>query len=453
MKRSGGFDPVSIRRIGLSEVRRLAWTLSLLSWHGLRMIVRKLARSKRPVVGEELSRAFERLGSSYVKFGQIIASSPGLFPVDVSNEFQSLLDHVKPVPYEHIRRIITEELGAPPEELFAHFDPIPIASASIAQVHVATLAPGEEITLKVQRPGIQEQLQRDVRILLLLARALERVPRLRIIQPVNIVHNFATTLEQETDFLIEARSMERFKMNLRSFGNNDGVRVPSVLHGLTRSRVLTMERIYGQSFTDIAATADRSLDLVDVLKRMARAWIEAAFQHGFFHGDLHAGNLMVDADGKVVFLDFGIMGELDAEHMKILRKGLPKVFTENDFSEAARAFYQTDIGADPESVDRACADLGEMLAPILSRPLSELRFSDIFVSMIKVGDRHGVRLPIGMILVAKVLLYIDRYLKQMAPDWAMMNDTDLIWFLMDDVDNEVLDNGAPATAESLPEPI
>lgn len=434
MKESDGFGPSSIRRIGFAEIARLTQTVTLLMWHFLRIVMRKVVRSKGDIAAEELRRAFERLGSTYIKFGQIIASSPGLFPIGISNEFKSLLDQVNPVPHADICRVITEELGSPPDQIFARFNPEPLASASIAQVHAAWLPGGEEIAVKVQRPGIQRVMERDVRVLMLFARALERIRRTRIIQPVNIVTDFASTLAEELDFSIEARSMEQFHTNLRSFPHNNRVRVPKVFHDLTRPRVLTMERIHGYTFAELVDGGDHDFDLVDVIKRVAQAWIEAAFEHGFFHGDLHAGNLMVDLQGRAVFLDFGIMGRLTNEHRHVLRKGLPRVFSHNDFSEAAHAFYSMGAEVDPTTVDRACAELGEKLKPILSRPLAEFSFADLFVSIVQVGDRHRVQLPIGMILIAKVLLYIDRYIKQMAPDWAMMNDTGLIWFLEKETD-------------------
>lgn len=431
MRDPRGFDPASVRRLGVSEIARLAFTAGVLLWHCLRMVGRKLIGSKQAIVGQELCRAFERLGSTYIKFGQIIASSPGLFPVRLSDEFRSLLDHVQPVPYEAIRQVVTTELGKPLEEIFCRFDATPIASASIAQVHLAVLPGGEEVAVKVQRPGIRRQLVRDVRVLMLMARLLERVPPIRMVQPKNVVADFARTLSDELDFLNEAQAMERFEANLRRFGRNEGIRIPAVHHSLSRPRVLTMERIRGRGFADLVERGAHDFDMADVLKRVSRAWIEAAFEHGFFHGDMHAGNLMVDNEGNVAILDFGIMGSLDTNHRMILRKGLPRIFLDDDFGDAARAFYEMDAGVDPAVLDRACAELAEVLAPILSRPLADLSFAEIFVNIVQVGDRRGVELPLGMILIAKVLLYIDRYIKQMAPDWAMLSDTDLIWFLID----------------------
>lgn len=430
--RSRGFDPDSIQHVGISEFVRLAETIGVLVWHCLRMLGRKLVGSKQPVVGQELCRAFEQLGSAYVKFGQIIASSPGLFPTEISDEFQSLLDSAEPVPYEGIRRVVMEELGQPPEKIFTRFDVLPIASASIAQVHLAELPGGVEVAVKVQRPGIRRLLERDVRVLMLFARVLERVPPIRMAQPRNVVTDFASTLSQELDFLNEAAAMERYEINLREFGRNEGIRVPVVHHDLTRARILTMERIHGRGFADLAENGDHDFDMTDIVRRASRAWVEAAFEHGFFHGDMHAGNLMIDMEGNVVLLDFGIMGYLHDEHRMTIRNGLPKIFMNDDFSEAARAFFQLADGVDPAVLDRACVELGEVLEPILSQPLSEFSFSDIFVNIIKVGDRHRMELPIGMVLIAKVLLYIDRYVKQLAPDWAMLNDMDLIWFLVEE---------------------
>lgn len=434
----------SLDRLGVSGIRRLVETSTVLLWHGVRILVRKVCRSRRAVVGEELSAAFQRLGSTYVKFGQVVASSPGLFPVEMSRALAPLFDQVCPVPFEDVRRVVEQELGRPLEEIFSSFDPEPMASASMAQVHAATLAGGREVAVKVQRPGIRRQLDRDLRVLMALARLFERLPSVRVVQPIAVVRDFARTLGEELDFEREARSIARFETNLRAFGANDRVRVPQVVHSLTGPRVLTMERIHGRGFVELLGAEDHELDLVDLVRQLAKAWLEAAFEHGFFHGDLHAGNLMVDAEGKLTILDFGIMGELDPAHREILRNGLPKVFRDDDLSEAARAFYEMGTGGDPGAVTRACADLAAELAPVLSLRLEEISFAELFVGIIRVGARHRVQLPVGMILVTKVLLYIDRYMSQLAPDWVMLSDVDLIWFLMDPT--EALSGQAEAEA-------
>ncbi|HVM39327.1 MAG TPA: AarF/UbiB family protein, partial [Acidimicrobiia bacterium] len=379
--------------------------------------------------------AFEELGPTYVKLAQLVASSPGLFPPVLSDEFRACLDEVPPVTYEEIRRTIVEELGAGPEQLFSEFDREPLASASIAQVHAATLPDGSEAVVKVQRPGIRTRLESDLRILMLVARILGRTSvHGRMANPVAVVEDFAATLSEELNFVNEGRSMEHFEANLRSFGDNERVRVPTVHWRFTTPRVLTMERIHGYNIDDLAGLGQTGWDLAGALKTGVRAWMEAALEHGFFHGDVHAGNLMLDTDGHVVFLDFGIMGRLDARTRHIVRQGLPALLVHGDFEAVAKAIYEMGAVLKPADLDQSARDIAEIVEPVLGQPLSEISYGEVLVDIIRIGTRYDVRLPRELVLVAKQMLYFERYAKLMAPDWAILNDPDLIGFLFETIE-------------------
>src|SRR5437867_524624 len=426
------FNPDSIRGFGLGvpDVMRMADASRVLAWHSVRLLDRwRTGEPLNATVANELRRAFEELGPTYVKLAQIIASSPGLFPEVLADEFKACLDAVPPAPYEQVEAVIREDLGSAPEKLFAEFSREPLASASVAQVHTARLDDGEEVVVKVQRPGIVSRLKRDLRILMRISRVLERVSaRGRMANPVAVIEDFAATLSEELNFVSEGRAMERFESNLRSFGNNDRVRVPSVRWRYTTARVLTMERIYGHKIDDLARLKAQGWDLSGSLKRGVRAWMEAAFEHGFFHGDLHAGNLMLDTEGQVVFLDFGIMGRLDAETKAILRRGLPAMLVRGDFKEVAKAIYELGAVLKPGDLDESSRDIAEILQPVLGKPLSQISYGQVLFDIVRVGTRYDVRLPRELVLVAKQLLYFERYAKLMAPDWAMLNDPDLVSF-------------------------
>lgn len=415
-----------------ATARRGAATAAVLARHSLRA-----ARSGRGDGGagaaREAREAFARLGPTYVKLAQLIASSPGLFPEVLAEELRSLLDRVPPVPYPEVRRVVAAELGDEPEAVFGRFDPNPLASASIAQVHAAELRSGEEVVVKVQRPGIRTRLAADLRILRRIAWVLERTSaRGRIANPAAVVDDFAVTLADELNFVVEARSMDTFASNLRSFGHNDGVRVPTVVWELTTPRVLTMERIHGYKVDDLARLGETGWDLPGVLKRGVMAWMEAALEHGFFHGDAHAGNLMLDHEGRVVFLDFGIVGRLDERTRGVLRRGLPALVVDGDFMAVARAIYEMGAVGKPADLEQSARDVAEVLAPIVGRPLSEISYGQVLIDIVRVGTRYEIRLPRELVLVAKQLLYFERYAKLMAPGWNLLEDPDLVAFVLRD---------------------
>jgi predicted unusual protein kinase regulating ubiquinone biosynthesis (AarF/ABC1/UbiB family) len=362
--------------------------------------------------------------------GQLVASSPGLFPDVLADEFRACLDRVPPVPWADVVAVVTEELGAPPSEGFARFDREPIAAASIAQVHAAVLADGTDVVVKVQRPGLRSRLDADLAILRGAARLLERTSaRGRMANPVAVVEDFSATLAQELDFVAEARSMERFEANLRTFGANGRVRVPAVHWPLTTRRVLTMERIHGIGINDLTPATSTGLDLDGALRAAVRAWLEAALEHGFFHGDVHAGNLMLDDDGRIVFLDFGICGHLEDRARQTIRTGLPALLIQRDYHAVAAAIYELGAILRPADLARAATDIEAIVEPILTRPLSAISYGEILVDVIRIGTRYEVRLPRELVLVAKQLMYFERYGKLMAPDWAVLNDPELLRFL------------------------
>ena len=455
MARPRGLTSEAIRGFGGREVGRAATTGRVLARHGARMLRRRREPAGRTqVAAEELRDAFAELGPTYVKLAQLIASSPGLFPQVLADEFRSLLDQVPPITLADVSRVIAEELGATPDEVFARFDPEPLASASIAQVHTAQLLDGEEVVVKVQRPGIRTRLEGELRILMRIARILERTSaKGRMANPIAVVEDFAATLTEELNFVSEGRAMETFDQNLRAFGKNDDVRVPSVRWAFTTPRVLTMERIDGYKIDDLVQLEATGWDLAGALKKGVRAWMEAALEHGFFHGDVHAGNLMLDTDGKITFLDFGIVGRLDPKTKEIIRHGLPALLVHGDFQEVAKAIYELGAVLNPADLDESAKDIAEIVEPILGKPLSEISYGQILVDIVRIGTRYEVRLPREMVLVAKQMLYFERYAKLMAPDWNILNDPELIGFLFEGLESHAVGEDLAAASAAFAEEV
>lgn len=422
--------------------RRAARTGTVVIRHGTRFARRARSGPRGAVGANELRHAFEALGPTYVKLGQLIASSPGLFPDVLAEELRACLDEVPPVDTAEVVDVVTAELGDHPGALFRHFEAEPLASASIAQVHAAQLRDGTDVVVKVQRPGIGPRLRADLAILERVARLVARTSsKGRMANPVAVVEDFAATLSQELNFTVEARSMERFADNLRTYGDNSHVRVPAVHWPLTTARVLTMERIHGYKIDDLVGLGSTGWDLATALKQGVRAWMESALQHGFFHGDVHAGNLMLDTDGNIVFLDFGICGSLDDATRRVIRSGLPALLVDRDFRAVAAAIYELGAVLRPADLEQSARDIAEIVEPVLDQPLSEISYGQVLVDIVRVGTRYDVRIPRELVLVAKQLFYFERYAKLMAPDWAILNDPELMGFLFDMID--VSDAGDP----------
>jgi ubiquinone biosynthesis protein len=240
--------------------------------------------------------------------------------------------------------------------------------------------------------------------------------------------------------------METFGANLGAFGDNSGVRVPAVHWAFTTPRVLTMERIHGYKIDDLAQLNTTGWDLAEALKRGVRAWLEGALEHGFFHGDVHAGNLMLDTDGNVAFLDFGIVGRLDAKTKEIIRHGLPALLVHGDFQEVARAIYEMGAVLKPADLEQSATDIAAIVEPILGKPLSEISYGQVLVDIVRIGTRYEVRLPRELVLVAKQMLYFERYAKLMAPDWNILNDPDLISFLFEGLETYVVVEQPPSAS-------
>lgn len=430
---------VDLRRLSPRDARRLLDIVLTLARHGLLVVAQRgpilVLRPRRQApraAAVALRRSFTDLGPTFVKLGQLIASSPGLFPEIVSTEFRRLLDRLPAEPAPRVRRVIERELGAPVHDLFATFDDVPLAAASIAQVHAATLHDGTRVAVKIRRPRLRARIERDLRLMRLLAAVLQRAGTVgELANPVAIVEDFATTLRSELDFRNEAACMADFARNLSTVGDNSRVVVPVPVETMVSPRVLVMTFVDGTPIDDLEALATRDHDLEDVLRVAVRAWVEAALIHGMFHGDVHAGNLFVTPDGGVAFLDFGIVGHLDLHTRSVLKHLLPAVLVEGDYERAVRAVFELGAVRKPaEELVGAAEDLERLVAPLLTARLSDISYGEILGQVLQVSTRYSVRLPRELVLVVKQLLYFERYAKQLAPDYQILADPSILSYLL-----------------------
>lgn len=385
---------------------------------------RHLARVRDPLP-RRLRTAFTELGPTFVKVGQVIASSPGLFPRGWIEEFSSLRDQVPPFPTALAERTIEEDLGRPLSSIFSSFDEQPLAAASIAQVHGATLLDGRAVVVKVQRPRLGEQVRDELRALLIVCELLERIPQTSVGSPRALAEDFARTLHEEMDFRLEAENMDRMRRLLENAGIGD-CRVPEVHHDLVGRRVLTMERIDGLHFTDVEAMKAEGIDTERLLRLAVQTVVEGMLVHGFFHGDLHAGNLRVLPDGTFVLFDFGIVGRLTESTRTRLATYLMAVTT-NDYAAMVRALRS--FGSVPHDVDVAdlAATIQELYEPFVQGGVVTAQLGELMDTLIRSMVRYRVRIPRELVLLTKQMLYIEGAAATLAPDADLLGEQTLIY--------------------------
>jgi len=405
----------------------------------------------QPKAIAQLPRAFADLGPTYVKFGQIIASSPGAFGESLSREFRGLLDRVPPADPRDIHKLFVEDLGRDPAELFATWDETPFASASIAQVHHATLHSGEEVVVKIQRPGIRRRVAADLQILKRFAQAIEMAKLGRRLSAQDVVADFADNLAEELDFRLEAQSMEAWvsHMHVSPLGRN--IRVPQVHWDFTSGRVLTMERVEGIRIDDAPAIRKAGFDGVELVKALLFSLFEGGLRHGLFHGDLHAGNLYVDDAGRIVFLDFGIMGRIDPRTRWLLRELVYALLVKKDHAAAGKIVVLMGAVGTVKPEAEAARDLERFATPLTMTTLGDLSYADIGRQLSALADAYDVKLPRELVLIGKQFLYVERYMKLLAPTWQMMSDPALTGYFanfMVEVSRELQSDAQQADVEA-----
>lgn len=387
-------------------------------------LTRHLADVRQPLP-RRLRAAFTELGPTFVKVGQVIASSPGVFPREWTEEFSSLRDRVPPFPSAQARAIVEADLGRPVASAFASFDDEPMAAASIAQVHAATLLDGRDVVVKVQRPGLAAQVRDELRALLLVCEVLERIPQTSVGSPRALAEDFARTLHEEMDFRLEADNMERMRRLLDDSGIDD-CRVPEVHHELVGRRVLTMERIDGLHFDDVDAMHAAGIDTERLLRVGLRTVVEGVLVHGFFHGDLHAGNMAVLPDGTFVLFDFGIVGRLTESTRTRLAGYLMAVAT-NDYESMVRALRS--FGSVPPDVDVAdlARTIQELYEPFVQAGVVTAQLGELMDTLIRSMVRYRVRIPRELVLLTKQMLYLEGAAATLAPDTDLLQEQVLVY--------------------------
>jgi aarF domain-containing kinase len=383
----------------------------------------------RPPVPQLLRQTFERLGATYIKLGQFIASSPSLFPEPYVTEFQHCLDKTTPLPFSVLREVMQRELKRPLDEIFSQIDEMPLASASIAQVHAATLVTGEPVVIKIQKPGVENILLTDLNFLYFAARLVEvAFPKIKFAALSAIVAEIQACMMEEVDFYKEARNIGEFSAFLENTGNQSAI-APKVYAQASSLRVLTMERFYGVPLTDLDTIRKYTRDPAGTLVNAMNTWFSSLMFCESFHADLHAGNLMVLTDGRLGFIDFGIVGRINPDTWGATTDFVESL-TDGDFAKMANSMAR--IGMTKRAVDigTLTRDLEELYGAfttvdpehVLNGAVNDTEINRIMLDIVAVGERHGIRFPRAFALLLKQILYFDRYIKILAPDMNMFAD-------------------------------
>ncbi len=387
--------------------------VALAGWYFLDR--RRGTSASRSGLSRRLRKAFERLGPTYIKLGQILSAGEGVFPEELVSEFRLLRDRVPAESFADVRRILEEDLGQPISEIFASINPVPIAAASIAQVHAARLASGEEVVVKVQRPSVHTLVRRDLAIMSWIGPLLVgRIPVSALANPPALVDLFAETIVEELDFRLEAQNMLDVGHVLVETGQHALV-VPRPHPTLVTRRVLVMERLDGFAWGDAASMRKAGIDTEAVLSSALIAFLEGAILFGVFHGDLHGGNLFVRPDGRVALLDFGITGRLD-EPSRLAFLRLVVAGSGNDVRGQIAAMR--DLGALPEDVDidGVIRDLALDRPPVDPTTLSAEELTAQIREITKALLGYGARMPKELMLFVKDMLFLDGAMSTMAPN-------------------------------------
>jgi ubiquinone biosynthesis protein len=399
-------------RHGLDEIilathlfRPVRFVLYLLPWNWFR-------RTREPR-GVRLRESLEELGPIFVKFGQILSTRRDLLPDDIATEFAKLQDHVPPFPGALARRIIEEAYDQPLNEYFGSFDETPLASASIAQVHTATLLDGREVIVKVVRPGIAKIIQRDIALLKVLADLAERYwaegPRMR---PRDIVDDYEKTIMDELDLIREAANASQLR---RNFLDSPMLYIPEVFWPQTRRNIMVMERIRGTPISDIEGLRRQGIDLKRLSERGVEIFFTQVFTHNFFHADMHPGNIFVSPEGRYIAVDFGIIGTLSVEDQHYLA-GNFLAFFNRDYRRVAELHVQSGWVPQGTRLDELESAIRSVCEPIFERPLKDISFGRLLLQLFQTARRFDAQVQPQLVLLQKTLLNIEGLGRQLYPE-------------------------------------
>ena len=374
--------------------------------------VEKYTRSQR------IRMAVEELGPTFIKMGQVLSSRPDLIPVNLLNELALLQNHVPAFEFDLVQSIIESEFGKPHDQIFHTIEKTPFASASIGQVHRATLDTGQQVAVKIQRPGIRKIIETDLEIILHLASIMEKnIEEVALFKPVRIVEEFAKTLEKELSYTIEAANMEQMAVQ---FQTDDTIHIPKVYTAESSPRVLTMEYIMGIKADDIDAIVAAGLDRKKLTRRGADFIMRQVFEYGFFHADPHPGNIFILDNNRICPVDFGMTGFVDKTTREAFVDLIHSIAT-NDLRQTARLICEIAEYDSQPDLARLEKDLSLFVAVHLSKALKDINTKDMVNQFLELCATHKLRIPPDFFLMIKAFISIEGLVKKLDPDFDMIS--------------------------------
>jgi len=417
--------------LAYKNIQRLRQIIIILIKHGFYPIIERIHLTKlislpQRIIGKKTTvqqeavsfairtrLAFEELGPTFIKFGQILSTRPDILPEEFIRELLKLQDEVPPFPFPDVIRVIENEFKKPVKELFKEVDEKPVAAASIAQVHRAVTMDGEDVVIKVQRPNIETTIDDDISILQYLAKLIVKyIQESKVYDPVGMVEEFAITIKREMDFTLEASYTERFK---KKHSNDPRIFIPSIYWNLTGKKVLTMERITGIKIDNIEKLRQSGIDTEKIGHIVAEVLFRQVFEFGVFHGDLHSGNIFVLGPEKVAFVDFGIVGRVDQE----MQENLADIFTglvSEDYELLTKVYLK--MGILPEDIDEASFKRAyqDILFAYFGKPFKMTSIGELFMDYIRLAARYRIRMPRELLLLDKCILELEGLGRLLHPD-------------------------------------
>ncbi|OZT75090.1 ubiquinone biosynthesis regulatory protein kinase UbiB [Vreelandella boliviensis] len=396
----------------LLPLERLPWWLRALLWFSPLRLVPVGKRSR----GERLRLSLEALGPIFIKFGQMLSTRRDLLPADIADELKRLQDQVPPFPGEQAAARVEKALEMSLEEAFAEFDRVPLASASIAQVHAARLHGGEDVVVKIIRPGIDRVMRQDMALMYQVAKLFSKIPEARRLRPVEVIRDYEATLFDELDLYKEAANTSQLK---RNFKDSPLLFVPTIYWPFTRRHVMVQERIRGIPVADLDTLIARGTNLKKLAERGVELFFTQVFRDNFFHADMHPGNIFVNCDNpddpQYIAIDCGIVGSLTREDQDYLARNLLAFFHQDYYEVAALHIESGWVGENTRANEFAAA-IRTVCEPILEKPLKDISFGQVLLGLFQTARRFNMEVQPQLVLLQKTLLNIEGLGRQLYPD-------------------------------------
>ncbi len=365
-------------------------------------------------VSVRIRRMMEELGPTFIKLGQVLSTRPDLIPLKFCQEFEKLQNEVSAFAYEKAKEQIENELKKPIDKLFSSFSVDSFAAASLSQVYMAESKSGEKLVVKVQRPDIEKTIRADLDILYMLAQLAEKyIEESRLYNPTAVVDEFKKTILREVDFSVEAKNIDRFR---RNFKDDNTVYILKVAHHLSTKKILTMERLEGIKASNVNEIERIGLDKRQIAINGADAILKQIFMHGFFHADPHPGNIFVLKDGRIAFLDFGMVGRIDAETREQLSDILVAII-HRDTKGIIDTFVSMGAVEKDAGVKKLDLDLIDFVENYYEIPLKELKMDQFLPDIVNIILQNRIKVPLDFFLLSKALITIEGVGKKISPDF------------------------------------